>query len=174
MSRSTTLSLLYVVGSLVLALPTAAQEPVPLVLTSNNGCDVYVMHSGTLRFHDFGHIGNLNMEKARTGEVVKMVLECVDFPMEPEVSRNGIQQSKSICNWRLDGGGRGTNRAEVRWFGGPGGQLSFTVNAEVMRGSSYLSGITSAQGQVDRSAGTITLDSFVAVYCRRLSAAQRR
>jgi hypothetical protein len=48
------------------------------------------------------------------------------------------------------------------------------VNAEVIRGSSYLSGVTSAQGQVDQSTGTITLDSFVAVYCKRLSSARRR
>ena len=172
MARNTALTLLCVFGSLVLALPTAAQ--VPLALTSNNGCDVYVMRSGTLVFHDFGHVGNLNMEQARTGERVDLVLECVDFPMEPEVSPNGIQKSKSICNWRLDGGGRGTNRAEVRWFRGSGGQLSFTVSAEVIRGSSYSSGVTSAQGRVDQNAGTITLESFVAVYCKRLSAARPR
>jgi hypothetical protein len=167
MSRSTIFTLLCAVGCLALALPAAAQ---PLALTLNNGCDVYVMVDGKLRLHEFGHVGNLTMQKVRTGQAVNLALECVDFPMEPEVTLNGIQQSRSICNWRLDGGGRGTNRAEVRWFPGSGGQLSFTVNAEVIRGNRYTSGVTSAQGEVDQSTGTIALDSFVAVYCRRLSA----
>lgn len=170
MSRNATFTCLFVVGCLVLALPVAAQpeqSPPTLARTFDNGCDVYVMSEGKLRFNEVGHLGNLKMTRLRTGEEARMVFECVDFPMEPESRVNGTQQSRSFCNWRLDGGGRGTNRAEVRWFPGSGGQLTFTVNAEVIRGDRYSSGGTYAQGTVDQAAGAIKLESFVAVYCRR-------
>ena len=168
MPRTAIFSLLFVTGCLILAPPAVAQ---PLTLTSSNGCDVYVTLDGELEFQPFGHIGSLNMQKVSSGQLITFVFECVDFPMEPEVEPEGIQQSRSICNFRIqENGVKGTTRAEVRWFPDPEipGQLSFSVNAQIIRGTRYPTGVTSAQGAVDLSAGTIAIDSFTAVLCKEL------
>ena len=166
MPRTATLKSLCVIAYLVVASPAAAQ---PLEITLSNGCDVYEMVDGGLEFQPFGHLGSLSMQKVGSDQTVWLVFECIDFPLEPETERAGIQQSSSICNWRMQGKGKGTNRAEVRWFPGPAsGQLSFSVNAQVIRGNRYPTGVTSAHGAVDESTGTISIDSFVAVYCKKL------
>ncbi len=166
MSRKATFSLLFVIGSLALSMPATGQ---PMALTASNGCHLWVTIDGTSQFHQFGHLGSLIMERAGSDQRVHFDFECIDFPMEPEAVPDGIQQSVSICNWRMqENGVRGTNRAEVRWFPDPEnpGQLDFSVNAQVVRGNRYPSGVVSAQGSADLVAGTIELESFVAVLCR--------
>ncbi len=168
MPRNAIFSTLFTIGCLALALPAAGQ---PLALTTANKCDVWVTIDGTAEFHQFGHTGNLIMERAGSTQRVHFDFECIDFPIEPEAEPAGIQQSKSICNWHMkENGVIGTNRAEVRWFPDPQnpGQLDFSVNAQVIRGNRYPTGVTSAQGRVDLAAGTIALESFIAVYCQPL------
>ncbi len=168
MPRSAIFSSFFVIGFLTLALPAAAQ---PLALTSANGCDVWVRLEGGLTFHEFGHLGALIMQKAGGEQRVHFDFECIDFPIEPEAEPEGIQQSKSICNWRMkENGLKGTTRAEVRWFPDPmsPGQLDFSVNAELIRGDRYTTGVTSAHGSVDQVTGIIAIESFIAVFCSEL------
>ena len=168
MPRNAVLASLCVIGCAALASPAIAQ---PLALTSSNGCDVFVTLEGGLEFQEFGHVGLLNMQKADSGQLVTFAFECIDFPLEPEAEPEGIQQSRSICNWRMqENGVKGTTRAEVRWFPDPDnpGQLTFSVNARIIRGNRYPQGVTSAQGRVDFTTDAIALDSFVAVLCREL------
>ncbi len=168
MSRSAIFSLLCAIALLAFALPAAAQ---PLAMTSSNGCDVWVMQEGTLTFHELGHVGSLIMLKAGSDQLVHFDLECIDFPTEPEAELEGIQQSRSICNFRMqENGVKGTTRAEVRWFPDPMtlGQLHFSVNAQIVRGNRYPTGVTFARGSVDSLAGTIALETFTAVLCYEL------
>ena len=166
--RSPLVAVGFAIGCLAVVPPAGGQ---PLALTDGNHCDVWVMIDGTTEFHQLGHVGFLIMEKAGSDRRINFDFECIDFPMEPEAEPNGIRQSRSICNWRMrENGVKGTNRAEVRWFPDPQnpGQFDFSVNAEVIRGNRYPTGVTSASGRVDFAAGTVELESFIAVYCRPL------
>ncbi|MCP3994045.1 MAG: hypothetical protein GY722_03130 [bacterium] len=168
MSRSTILSLFFVIGCLVFASPATTQ---PLAMTSSNGCDVWTAVDGGLEFHEFGHVATLIMQRVGSDQRVTFDFECIDFPTEPEADPMGIQQSVSICNFRMkENGVKGTTRAEVRWFPDPAipGRLEFSANAQVIRGNRYPTGVTSVRGSVDQTTGTIETESFVAVFCRQL------
>ena len=166
MSRNAILSSLFAIGCLALSLPAAGQ---PLAMTNGNGCDLWQRIDGGIELHQFGHVGTLLMERVGSDQRVHIDLECIDFPPEPQAEPDGIQQSVSICNWRMrENGVMGTNRAEVRWFPNPlnPGQFDYSANMQVIRGNRYTTGIVSSQGSVDVLAGTIDLQTFTTVFCQ--------